>query len=332
MRQIQGLVAFVEIADAGSLAAAARRLGVTPAAVSKNLLRLEAQLGVRLLQRSTRRLRLTAEGEVFLEKARHALRALDEAVAEVSQSAAEPIGKVRLSVGVSFGRHWVLPALPALTQAHPRLQIEVDLDNRPVDLVAEGYDIGIRGARLEAGSLVARRICALPTVLVASPGYLRRAGVPERVADLAQHRCVQRRVADGSLSAWEFRERTSKRRTSLQLSPALIVNDGEAGMDLALAGAGVAQAGLYHTLPYLRSGRLKLVLADLHDPGAREFVLHYPHRRYLAPRVRVVVDALLAHFSAAADLHLKVAELPSEFHAVARLSTGNARASVRAPS
>ena len=118
----------------------------------------------------------------------------------------------------------------------------------------------------------------------------------------------------------------------MQLTPALIVNDGEAGMDLALAGAGIAQAGLYHTLPYLRSGRLELVLADLHDAGGREFVLHYPHRRYLAPRVRVVVDALLAHFAAAVDLHLKVADLPSAFRAVARRPTGNARASAPAPS
>lgn len=318
MRQLQGLAAFIEIADAGSLAAAARHLGVSSAAVSKNLMRLEAQLGVRLIQRSTRRLRLTSEGESFLEKARSALRALDEAVAEVSQSAAEPVGLVRVSVGISFGRHWVLPALPALTNAHPGLQIEVDLDNRPVDLVAEGYDIGIRGAVIDASSLVARRICALPTALFASPAYLRRAGVPERIDELPQHRSVQRRLTDGSLSPWAFRGNGSKRRVLVALTPSLIVNDGEAGMDFALAGAGIAQAGLYHALPYLRSGRLKLVLADRHDAGAREFVLHYPHRRYLAPRVRVVVDALLEHFAAADDLHLKVADLPAAFYATKR--------------
>ena len=206
-----------------------------------------------------------------------------EAVAEVSQSAAEPVGLVRVSVGISFGRHWVLPALPALMNAHPGLQIEVDLDNRPVDLVAEGYDVGIRGAVIDAGSLVARRICALPTALFASPAYLRRAGVPERIDKLPQHRCVQCRLTDGSLSPWAFRGNGSKRRAPVALTPSLIVNDGEAGMDLALAGAGIAQAGLYHALPYLRTGRLKLVLTDHHDAGAREFVLHYPHRRYLAP-------------------------------------------------
>jgi DNA-binding transcriptional LysR family regulator len=173
VKQLQGLLAFIEVADAGSLAEAARRLAVTPAAVSKNLLKLEEQLGVRLVQRSTRTLRLTAEGARFLASARVALRALDEAVAEVSQSAAAPAGRVRISVGISFGRHWVLPALPAIAAAHPQLQIEVDLDNRPVDLVAEGYDIGIRGGAVESSSLIARRIGALPVALVASPAYLK---------------------------------------------------------------------------------------------------------------------------------------------------------------
>lgn len=315
MKQLQGLLAFIEVADAGSLSAAARRLGVTAAAVSKNLLKLEIQLGVRLIQRSTRRLRLTAEGAGFLERARGALRALDEAVADVSQSAAEPAGRVRISVGISFGRHWVLPALPALVDAHPRLEIDVDLDNRPVDLVAEGYDIGIRGAPLAASSLVARRICALPVALVASPAYLRRAGVPASADDLAGHRCVQLHLADGSVAGWVFRQGAQRRRVTLQPHAGIAVNDSEASIDVALAGGGIAQAGLYHALPYLRSGRLRLVLAESHDAGAREFALHYPHRRYLAPRVRVVVDALLAHFGAAGDLHLTPADLPATFRA-----------------
>jgi DNA-binding transcriptional LysR family regulator len=315
MKQLQGLLAFIETADAGSLAAASRRLGVTPAAVSKNLLKLEEQLGVRLVQRSTRQLRLTAEGAGFLGKARTALRALDEAVAEVSQSAAVPSGRVRISVGVAFGRHWVLPALPALAAAYPQLGIEIDLDNRPVDLVAEGYDIGIRGGGIESSRLVARRICALPVVLVASPGYLKRAGVPRTSDELAQHRCVQLRFADGSLSRWSFRAAGQRRRVSFEPPAALVVNDNEALVDLALVDAGIVQAGLYHALPYLRSGRLKLLLGQSHDPGMREFVLHYPHRQYLAPRVRVVVDALLAHFRSQADLHLQCADLPAAFRA-----------------
>jgi DNA-binding transcriptional LysR family regulator len=316
MKQLQGLVSFIEIADAGSLAGAARRLGVTPAAVSKNLARLEELLGVRLVQRSTRTLRLTSEGTAFLGKARLALRALDDAVAEVSQAAGEPVGTVRISVGVSFGRHWVLPALPALAERHPQLTLEVDLDNRPVDLVARGYDIGIRGGSLPNSDFVARRACRLPLVLVASPGYLKRAGIPATPAELAGHRSVQLRLSDGGTSTWHFRG--SGRRAAITPKAAITVDDSEAAVDLALAGGGIAQAGLYHAIPHLRAGTLKLVLVDQHEPGAREFVLVYPHRQFLAPRVRVVVDALLAHFAAADDLHLQPADLPATFRAVPR--------------
>lgn len=304
MKNLQGLLAFVEIAAAGSLAAAARRLEVSPAAISKSLLKLEAQLGVRLVQRSTRSLRLTDEGERFLDKARAALRGLDEAVAEVSQSSVTPAGRVRISVGMAFGRRWLLPALPALAAKHPQLQVEVDFDNRRVDLVAEGFDIGVRGGFVEDSSLVARRVCALPLVLVASPGYLRRHGVPHGVDELAQHRCVQVRFASGAVSAWRFRSGPRKPLTEFTPEAQVIVSDAEAVLDLALADAGIVQAGLHHALPFLRSGRLKLLMADHHDVGEREIVLHYPHRHYLAPRVRVVVDALLAHFAQASDLHV----------------------------
>ena len=305
MKNLQGLIAFVETAGGGSLTAAAARLDVTPAAVSKNLARLEAQLGVRLFNRSTRRLALTPEGAVFLDKARTVLRGLDEAVAEVSQSAREPSGHVRVSVGMAFGRRWVLPLLPALAAAHPGLSIEVDLDNRPVDLVAEGFDIGIRGGFIKDSSLIARRLCALPVALLASPGYLRRHGVPQRVQDLAQHHAAAWRPSNGTLSVWRF---GSGKRAVEMVPPARIFSsDPESLMDLALADAGIVQAGLHHALPYLRSGRLKLLMQPLHDPGTREVVLHYPHRQYLAPRVRVVVDALLAALAIEPDLQLSAA-------------------------
>lgn len=306
MKNLPGLLAFVEAAAQGSLAGAARRMELTPAAVSKSLARLEAQLGVRLFNRSTRRIALTTEGTQFLEQARHALRLLDEAVAGVSQRASEPAGRVRISVGMAFGRRWVLPLLPALAAAHPQLQVEVDLDNRPVDLVAEGFDIGIRGGFVEDSSLVARRVCALPVALLASPGYLRRHGVPTSVAELAGHRAVAVRFAGGRTSSWHF----GSGRRAVEFTPEaqLLTSDPECVIDLALADAGIVQAALHHALPYLRSGRLKLLMPGLHEAGTREVVLHYPHRQYLAPRVRVVVDALLAHYRSAADLHLGVAE------------------------
>jgi DNA-binding transcriptional LysR family regulator len=312
MKHLHGMLAFVEATSSGSLTAAAERLGVTPAAVSKSLARLEEQLGVRLLNRSTRRLALTEEGAGFLAKARSALRALDEAVADVSQAARTPAGRVRISVGVAFGRRWVAPALPALTARYPELAIELDLDNRPVDLVAEGFDIGIRGGMIEDSSLIARRICRLPVVLVASPAYLKQHGVPSSVDELSKHRCAVVRFAGAAPGAWRFM-RPGGKRIEFVPNATLSVSDPEALVDLALAHAGIVQAGLHHALPYLRSGRLKLVMAERHDPGPREIVLHYPHRQYLAPRVRVVVDALLAHFADASDLHLMPADVAQDF-------------------
>jgi len=320
MKQLQGLLALIEIAAAGSLAGAARRLGVTPAAVSKSLARLEEQLGVRLVQRSTRTARVTDEGARFVAKARDALRLLDEAVAEVSQAAQAPAGVVRISTGAAFGRLWVLPALPAIAERYPQLSIEVELDNTPVDLVANGIDIAIRGGSVPDAGFVARRVCRLPVVLVASPGYLARAGVPLAHGDLAAHRCVQLRFADRTAAPWSFR--VNGRRVAVTPHAALVGSDSDAVVELALAGGGVAQCALYQALPHLQAGRLKAVLADSHDAGAREFVLVYPHRQFLAPRVRVVVEALLAHFRAAAALHV----LPSELPAALRAGAANARA------
>jgi len=303
MKNLQGLLSFAEAARAGSLSAAARKLDLTPAAVSKNVLRLEEELGVRLFARSTRRMRLTAEGEVFRERAERVLRELDEAVAEVGRAKEEPGGRVRISAGAAFGRQRVVPALPSLLARYPELELEVDLENRQVDLVAEGFDIGIRGGVIRDSSLVARRVCAMPLVLVASPAYLAKRGVPRRAAELGEHDCAVVRFASGATAAWAFRER----RRIVEHTPEarLRVTEPEAAIELALAGAGIVQAGLHHVAQYLRTRRLRLLLLGQHWPGEREIMLHYPHRQFLAPRVRVVVEHLLAHFAATADLHLR---------------------------
>ncbi|MDD1148804.1 LysR family transcriptional regulator [Pseudomonas sp. TNT2022 ID357] len=308
MKNLQGLLAFVETVNTGSLTAAAERLDVSPAAVSKNLATLERQLGVRLLNRSTRRLSTTEEGQHFLHRAQTALRLLDEAVADVSQSASTPVGRVRISVGVGFGRQWVLPVLPALTRMYPQLQIDVDLNNTVVNLVAEGCDIGIRGGRLEDSSLIVRRVCDLPVALFASPAYLRLNGSPSTPEQLLQHSCATPRFGHAPPAAWRFKS-PDGRSYELTPKPQLTTTDPETLLDLALADVGIVQASLLQALPYLRSGRLKLLMPELHQGVGLEFVLQYPHRLYLAPRVRVVVDALMQHFQESSDLHLSVEDL-----------------------
>lgn len=315
MKNFYGLFSFTEAAAAGSFTAAASKLNLTPAAVSKNVARLESQLGVRLFNRSTRQLRLTAEGEAFRARTAAALRALDEAVAEVSHARGAAVGRVRISVGVSFGRHYLLPLLPALLAAHPELQIEVSLDNRAVDMLSEGFDIAIRGGVIEESSLVARRIAQLPLVLVASPEYLRQKGVPEALADLKRHDLLGVRSSGGDEIPWRFRKPDRRGSVEIPLSARLWLSDPEALLGLAVENAGIAQVGLHHAMPYLRSNRLKVVLSEMHDPGDREIMLHYPHRLYLAPRVRVTVDRLLAGLAKNQDLHAKPQALPKHFMA-----------------
>jgi DNA-binding transcriptional LysR family regulator len=328
LKNLQGLVSFVESAASGSFTTAAQRLDLTPAAVSKNVMKLESQVGVRLFNRTTRRLTLTAEGAAFAAGARDALRGLDEAVNAVSRAGSSVSGRVRISVGAAFGRHFVLPLAATLTEQHPQLEIEVSLDNRPVDLVAEGFDIGVRGGLILDSSLVARRVVRLPLVLVASREYLLRHGVPATAADLAAHRLLAVRHASGSVSAWRMRKPAGRGHVEFVPPARLLTSDPEALVELALADHGICQTGLWHVLPHLDAGRLRLVLADVHDPGEREIVLHYPHRQFLSARVRTVVDALLAHFAAAAPLHMTPADTPSAWRAVpaTRLATRQAAA------
>lgn len=311
MKNLQGLVSFVESATAGSFTAAASRLDITPAAVGKNVRRLEEELQVRLFNRSTRRLELTPEGRDFLDRTRDALRTLDDAVLDISTRGNEPVGRVRVSSGISFGRRFVLPVLPRLAERYPRLHIELTLDNRPVDLIAEGYDIGVRGGALADSSLIARHICPLASVLVAAPGYLRRHGVPGSAQDLPQHRVMGLRFSNGKVMPWRFHEQDEAGGV-IEWEPTAQIwtSDPESLLGLAVAGEGICQAGLMHAAPFLRGGELRVVLRDQYDNGKREMALCYPHRQLLSKRVRVVVDELRAAFATEADLRLTVKDIP----------------------
>lgn len=313
MKNLQGMVSFVESALAGSFTAAASRLDLTPAAVGKNVMRLEQELQVRLFNRSTRRLELTAEGSAFLDKAREALRLLDEAVTDLATHGAEAIGRVRISTGVSFGRRFVLPVLSALTERHPRIEVELSLDNRPVDLIAEGVDLVVRGGVMADSSLIARRVCALHSVLVASPDYLRRHGVPASPGDLSSHRLLGLRFTSGKISPWRFRSDTEEGFTDWTPQARIWTSDPESFLDLALAGEGICQAGLLYAAPHLRAGALRLVLHGQYDNGHREMALCYPHRKLLSKRVRVVVDELLAAFATQEDLQFDIADAPRKW-------------------
>jgi DNA-binding transcriptional LysR family regulator len=312
VKNVQGLVSFVESASSGSFTAAASRLEVTPAAVGKNVARLERELGVRLFNRTTRRLSLTTEGRAFLEEAGDALRRLENAVDNVTLAAREPSGRVRISCSVSFGRRFVLPLLSDIARRHPQLELELVLDNRVVDMVSEGFDIAVRGGTLSDSSLVAKHVCRLYSVLVASPDYLRRHGVPASPAELSQHRLLAVRLTSGA-RPWRFRKPSGRGYAEHPPAAQLWTSDPDAFLELACAGEGICQAGLMLAAPLLREGRLRVVLQGQYDNGDRQFVLCYPHRPLMSRRVRLAVDALSEGLANEPDLQLSPQTLPKEW-------------------
>lgn len=291
-QRLRAMLAFAQAADQGSFAAAARALDISPAAVSKSVAGLEAALGVRLMNRTTRSLTLTGEGSAFLARVREALSALDSAVDAIAAQRAAPIGRVRLSVGSSFGRRYLMPLLPAFRACYPQVRLEIDFDDRHVDIVRQGYDLALRGGTAEDSALVSRVICRFSTVLVASTDYLARHGAPRSIAELARHERITARFLSSGVSNWRF---ATDKGEAHDLAPdgVLTLSDPEAVLDAAVLGLGIAQVGVHHAWPHLTAGRLKVVLYDRHQPTEREFSLQYPHRALLAPRVRATTEFLL---------------------------------------
>ena len=308
-QRVRAILSFIQVADGGSFAAAARSLGISAAAVSKNVAGLERALGVRLMNRTTRTMTLTAEGEGFLAQARIGLQALDAAVEQVVTQRAGPSGRVRMSSSVAFARDQVVPALPGLLARYPALSVEVDFDDQKIDLVKDGYDLALRGGNIVDSGLISRPICRLNMALVASPAYLARAGIPRTPEDLAKHQLISRRFLRGAISKWCFRMPDGSLLAFDPPSPAVTMSSPEALVQAALSGMGIAQAGVHHAWPHLQRGDLVVVLGHCHHPGDYEMVMQYPHRALLAPRVRAVIDHLLDVFSKDAALHVPLAAL-----------------------
>lgn len=311
-QRVRAIISFVHAADAGSFVAAGRILGVTSAAVSKNIAGLEKALGVRLMNRTTRMLMLTEEGTVFLHQARIALEALDAAVDTIAAQRATVSGRVRISTSSAFGRDHLLPALPSLQTKYPDLFIEVDFDDRVIDMVRDGYDVAIRGGSIPDTALVTRPICHLNAILVASPKYLEHYGVPQTYLELKKHRLIARRFLGGAVTPWSFKapdgsitlfDPTDKAPLTFSAPEALVQG--------ACDGLGITQVGAHSCLAHLRSGTLKIVLPNSHLPGAYEMVMQYPHRALVAPRVKITVDHLLEAFKNDERLQIPLVSLAS---------------------
>ncbi|RFU93266.1 MULTISPECIES: LysR family transcriptional regulator [Citrobacter] len=308
-QRVRAIVSFIEAADAGSFAAAARNMGISAAAISKNIAGLELALGIRLMNRTTRKISLTEEGTSFLKQVRIAIDTLDSAADSVVTQKSDIQGHVRIATSAAFGRDQLLPALPGLQARYPGLTVETDFDDRMADIVRDGYDLAIRGGRIVDSSLVSRPVCRLSMVLVASPAYLAENGVPKTPEDLKRHRLIARRFLGGRVSPWGFKAFDGSLITLETESAVLTISAPEAQVQAALLNLGIAQVGVHHALSYLKAGLLKTVLSDQHDPGSYEMVIQYPHRVLIAPRVKVTVEYLLDEFRRDATLHFPLSHL-----------------------
>jgi DNA-binding transcriptional LysR family regulator len=301
---LPGLISAVQAADSGSFTAAAKVLDLTPAAVSKSVAILEARLQVRLFNRTTRRLSLTEEGKAFIEQARLGLSTLDAAALQATQTL-KPQGLVRVNCPVGFGRRYVLPVLPAFFAAHRDVRVELNLNDRAVDLVGEGFDVGIRGGSQPPEGMVARKVCDLSVVLVATPAYLRARGTPRHYRELAGHDLLRVKFLTGRMLPWLFKDTVDgvDKVVAFEGEGRLVISDPEIILDAALAHMGIAALGRYDAHGALLSGKLVEVLPRQHAPVVVGMSIFYPHRTGLAPRVRVFVDFLLDRLAREASLN-----------------------------
>lgn len=285
MDKLKAMQTFVRIADAGSLTAAARSLDSSLPAVVRALAALEGQLGVRLFNRTTRRISLTEEGKQYLASCRQVLTALEEADAALTAEAAEPSGQLTVTAPVLFGQMYVAPAVMRFVQMHGKVRCSVVLLDRVVNLLEEGIDVGIRIGPLEDSSLVAQPLGSVRRVVVASPDYLRRHGTPKHPQDLRRANCV--RFVGASGPWWTFHE--GAKQLNVTVTGSLDFNHAAPAVEACAAGLGFGMFISYQVAPYLTDKRLKTVLEKF-EPPPRPINIVYPHARLLPARTRAFID------------------------------------------
>lgn len=285
------LTLFVRVARLGSISAAARDLGITPAAASARLASFEKDLGARLVHRTTRRATLTEDGNALLPHAEHLLESAATARAVLGREQVSPRGILRVAAPSSFARLHIVPALAGFRARYPELRLDLRISDSVVDLVEGAFDVAVRYADLADSSFVARRLAPDRRVLVAAPDYLARRGVPTSPQALDDHDCL----VVGTLDLWTFRDPEGV-VVAKRVVPALRINDGTAVCDAACAGHGIALMATWVAADALRSGALVPVLPEYPLVSTQTLWALYPSARELAPKVRAFVDWLVEQF------------------------------------
>lgn len=298
MDTLVSMKVFRHVVEASSFAAAAERMHLSPAMASKHVMHLEAHLGARLLNRTTRRISLTEAGRDYYERCVQALTELEEAEQAVSEASVVPKGTLRINALSTFGNRYLMPAIAEYTHQHPGVQVNITMSERVVDLVEEGYDLAIRGshsAKLRTSSLIARQIARAYFVICASPDYLRRHGVPQVPEDLRAHNCL--RLAAHGAHTREWPLGNAENGGGVTTRGNIVANDIEALRAAAIAGAGIAYLGTDCVYDDLENGTLVPLLLEHVGPRELPIFAVYPSRRHLSAKVRSFVDFIAERFA-----------------------------------
>ena len=294
MESLSDIAVFVQVIDSGSFTAAAGKLNLSKSVVSKYVTRLEDHLGAQLLNRTTRRLNLTEAGRALYESSRRGLEEIEEAKAEVSRLQGTPRGTLRLNTPMSFGILHIAPIIPDFLKLYPELSIDMNLEDRKVDLIEEGFDLAIRISELSDSSLVARRLGPCRHVICATPEYLQRNGAPRTADDLREHNVITFKYQD-TPSEWQLLS-TERNVTSVPVSGTIQMNNSLALREALLNNAGITLTPTFIVGDDIKSGKLQTVLSQYNLLELSIFAV-YHRRRHMSPKVRAFIDFLANRIS-----------------------------------
>lgn len=288
---------FSALASASSLSAAGRELGITTAAVSKHLAHMEARLGIALVNRTTRRMSLTPEGELYLAHSRRILGEIDELEQTLGSSRAQPKGRLRVNATLGFGRMQVAPLISRFVKRFPEVQVQLDLTVNPPPLADDTFDVCVRFGAPPDARVIARMIAPNRRLLCAAPAYLAQHGTPRTPADLAAHNCIDIRQGEDAYGVWRLKSIRGRKGTAsaIKVHSNLATNDGEIAVNWALEGHGILMRAEWDIARHLNSGRLVQVLAGYETPDANIYAV-YPQRHQVTTRVRTFVDFIASAF------------------------------------
>ena len=288
---------FIAIARTGSLVRAGREMGITGAAVSKRLMALERRLGVRLVQRTTRTLRITQEGERYLQEGKRLVVGLDELEQTLRGVTSQPTGLLRVNASLGFGRAVICLLLSEFARKHPELEVQLHLSDTPLNLVKDGYDIGIRVGELADTRLSARKLRNNRRLVCASPAYLKAHGTPDNLAELARHQAVVLHENEQTFGIWHLRN--AERKEMVKVRARMSTNDGDVALRWALEGYGLLLRSEWSIEPLLAKGDLQIVLPAWYEPA--DIYAVFPTRDQLSAKTRAFIDFIVERLASSAD-------------------------------